>query len=192
MSEIEQDNLADKVADKVYNKIADTFAKFMENMEKGQRGIFAKIEEHEKRLNAKREEIREIKEKFTEHERLSKTIIKVEPTLVKIDKTFNYWKPWKVAGIIIIFLVFLLGLFIVVILYMHKEGYVTETTDDKSGYNKELIIERDLKIRNSPTRAIHEMNLTDYTKTQRDSINTAIHEENIQGILRTIERNNKK
>jgi hypothetical protein len=176
------DQEANQVADAVYGKISGTFVEFMKNLEIGQKGIFTKIEDHEIRLNVKKEQIQLLEAKFKKQEQIIAEVAAIKPTLETIQKTIRWWTWWKVVILaVVIVIIFVCGSLLV-----HRIGLVTQIKPYKQSYDNTMTYDQQVKMLNAPTRGAKDAK--NWTAFQRDSI----IDENQKGILRTIERNKKK
>jgi hypothetical protein len=130
------EEFADKIADKVYIKIAKPFADFMENIKDGQEGIAESLNQinkrlelteekvrkeevmlldHEKRLKEKKSRILKLEEGYEENKRIIRIIDKLEPTLLRVDNAFKWWK-------IVLYIIALAVLVFAAVAYSHRKG----------------------------------------------------------------------
>jgi hypothetical protein len=166
------DQEANQVADAVYGKISGTFVEFMKNLEIGQKGIFTKIEEQIQLLEAK----------FKKQEQIIAEVAAIKPTLETIQKTIRWWTWWKVVILaVVIVIIFVCGSLLV-----HRIGLVTQIKPYKQSYDNTMTYDQQVKMLNAPTRGAKDAK--NWTAQQRDSI----HSDNQAGILRSIEKRNKK
>lgn len=146
------------IIDGFFDRVAEPFADFMGNIEKGQKGIatsLSQIEEHNKleikrldqRADANRDAVKELRDDYEVYKEHLEYVSKVKPTLETIQKVFKFWtwkENWKkIIGFIIATLVIIFVLFWLFLSIMKFKGFVSLNEPKKlTGIEK---IEYDIK-----------------------------------------------